>query len=217
MKRWNFKKSEFAIYVIAIMLVAAGYFNYINFNLEDKSVSANVVSEENNKNANVGDAVLVSNNEIEEDYEEKNENNSVEDEEEKDEIKNINVDLKENDEQDDSENYYATSKLDREKMYAEMITNYESILNNPNVSEVQKNIATEEIIKINNAKNAIMISENLIISKGFKNCVIFVNDNSINVIINKNQPINAEDVAKIQNIIMRELGIEIGNIHVAEK
>lgn len=40
--------------------------------------------------------------------------------------------------------------------------------------EAQKSIATQEITKIINTKNAIMISENLIGTKGFNNCVILV-------------------------------------------
>ena len=38
-----------------------------------------------------------------------------------------------------------------------------------------------EITKINNTKNAIMISENLIRTKGFNNCVILVNDGSTDI------------------------------------
>ena len=83
----------------------------------------------------------------------------------------------------DETNYYVSSKLDRDKMYAEMISNYENILNNNNASEAQKSIATQEITKINNTKNAIMICENLISTKGFENCIIFVNDKSVNVVV----------------------------------
>jgi len=248
MKRWSLKKGEIAIYVVAIMLVAAGYFNYMNFNLEDTKVSANVDSEERENTSNIGDAVLVSNNEVNEIPEEKNEeipnenslvdNNKIsknekepnkEDKNEKDETEK-NENKKDETEKDEAnknetkennkknnENYYLNSKLDRDKMYAEMITNYENILNNPNASEVQKNIVTEEIKKINNIKNAIMISENLILTKGFENCIIFINEESVNIVVHKDSKINTEDVSKIQNIITREIGTPIENIHITEK
>ena len=102
-------------------------------------------------------------------------------------------------------------------MYAEMISSYEKILNNSNSSEAQKTIATQEITKINNAKNAIMISENLIGTKGFNNCVILVNDGSVNVVVNVQGGLNKEDVAKIQNIISREMNTEVQNIHITQK
>ena len=113
--------------------------------------------------------------------------------------------------------YYANAKLNRDKMYAEMISNYEKIINNPNASEAQKSIATQEITKINNTKNAIMISENLIGTKGFNNCVILVNDGSVNVVVNVQGGLNKENVAKLQNIVSRELKVEIDNIHITEK
>ena len=97
-----------------------------------------------------------------------------------------------------------------------MIIN-ENILNNNNASEAQKSIATQEITKINNTKNAIMICENLISTKGFENCIIFVNDKSVNVVVKVEGGLSTEKVAKVQNIISRELGTEIENIHITEK
>ena len=66
-------------------------------------------------------------------------------------------------------------------------------------------------------KNAIMICENLIITKGFKNCVIFVNENSVNVVVEAEEKLDKDDVAKIQNIISREMGTAIENIHISER
>ena len=86
-----------------------------------------------------------------------------------------------------------------------------------NLSEVQKSIATEEITKINNNKNAIMICENLILSKDFEECVILVNDQSVNIIVHVEGGLNTERVSQIQNIISRELSTEIDNIHISEK
>ena len=217
----SLKKKEIAIYAIALMLVAAGYFNYLKFDNGSVETSANTVENEtdssvineskNNDNktdekeiivsnidenkeenkTNIGDAVLVNSNEIE--------------------VNNDNVN-KEN-----KSDYYAETKLERNKMYAEMIKNYENLINNTNVSEVQKSIATEEITKINNNKNAIMICENLILSKEFEECVILINEQSINVIVHIEGGLNTERVSQIQNIISRELAVEIENIHISEK
>ena len=40
----------------------------------------------------------------------------------------------------ESDDYFINSKLDREKMYAEMLSNYEKILNNNNLTETQKQL-----------------------------------------------------------------------------
>ena len=49
-----------------------------------------------------------------------------------------------------------------------------------------------------------MICENLIRTKGFENVVIFANGDSVSVIV-KDEQLNTEKVAQIQNIISREM------------
>lgn len=101
-------------------------------------------------------------------------------------------------------------------MYSQTLETYKSMLNNNNVSEEQKAIITQEITKLNKEKNAIMICENLISTKGFENCVIFVNVESVSVII-KSDELKAEEIAQIQNIISREIGAKVENIHIMKR
>ena len=61
-----------------------------------------------------------------------------------------------------------------------------------------------------------MISENLIKNKGFEDIIIFVNGNSVNVVI-KAKDLEKEQIAQIQNIVMRELEEDIENIHISCK
>lgn len=204
----KFKKSEIAIYAISLMLVAAGYFNYSTFNQKTEETYSEDVGNISEQYANVGDAVLVSNNETENVTNENTKTTTSSSE---------TTETKTENETENETDYYANAKLNRDKMYAEMISNYEKIINNQNASEAQKSIATQEITKINNTKNAIMISENLIGTKGFNNCVILVNDGSVNVIVNVQGGLNKENVAKLQNIVSRELKVEIDNIHITEK
>ena len=219
-KMKKFKKSEIAIYAMSLMLVAAGYFNYVTFdNEKTKEVYSEDIEEISNQYANVGDAVLVSSNEIK-DNENMTQDNNQEIENKENQTnseENTNLEEKIIDTNTDNSDYYVASKLDREKMYAEMISNYEKFLNNANITELQKNMLSEEITKINNTKNAIMICENLILTKGFNNCIILVNEDSVNVIVNITGGLNTESVAKIQNIISRELNTQIENIHITEK
>lgn len=212
MKR--FKKSEIAIYAIALMLVAAGYFNYSTFEKKTEETYSEDINQIEDKYANVGDAVLVSSNETQ------NENqvdNNSENEDTNTSANTVNENVSQTNATESSNDYYANSKLDRDKMYAEMISNYEKIINNSNASEAQKSIATQEITKINDTKNAIMICENLIQTKGFDSCVILVNDGSVNVVVSVEGGLNTDKVAKIQNIVTREMKAEISNIHITEK
>ena len=101
-------------------------------------------------------------------------------------------------------------------MYSELLETYQEIYNNENSTNEQKKDALDKITLINNTKNSIMIAENLIKAKGFDNLVIFVNDDSISVVIKANE-LEEEKVAQIQNIITRELKVETDKIHISNK
>lgn len=240
----KFKKSEIAIYAVALMLVAAGYFNYSTFEGKTEETYSEDINSIGEQYANVGDAVLVSNNEVENNVNDVAANTNISDTKDAEISSNAsdtnntgngvnnqteetssNVKSQTNEQSNNTQNnsdsqendYYVSAKLDRDKMYAEMLSNYEKIINNTNASEAQKSIATQEITKINNTKNAIMICENLIQTKGFENCVVLVNENSVNVVVKIQGGLNTEEVAKIQNVVSRELNAEIDNIHITEK
>ena len=195
------KKGSAIIYVLALMLVTAGYWTYIS----NESNSLETVSVANNQNETeeqLGDATLVNSNEVKENTENQNNDNTSE--------------TIENNTKDETDNYYQESKLSRNTIYSETLETYQSMLNNTNVSEEQKAIVTQEITKLNQEKNAIMICENLLSTKGFDKNVIFVNGDSISVIIGKEE-LKSDEIAQIQNIISREMSTKIENIHIMTK
>ena len=232
------KKNQIVLFVIGIMIIAAGYLSFTNEVNNALEAGALADSEEM---ASIGDARLVSANVADSntignnvttntiDGVEDNTMNDVEN------VNNVgdgingensntsnedtnNIETSQTVEtsstQDDG--YFTKSRLERNTLYSQQIENYQDILNNTNVSEAQKQIAQEEITRINNEQNAIMITENLIKTKGIEDLVIFVNGDSINVIV-KAEELNEEKIAQIQNIVTRELEAEIENIHIMNK
>lgn len=198
-------KNQLTILVISLMLITAGYYNYSSE--IKKYVETTNAQEEKTELAAIGDATLVNSDEL---LETNVENNN----EELNQVENEAVETVAKKKEDNE--YFVSSKLERDKMYSQMLETYQKILENPNIAEEQKKIATTEINRINNTKNAIMISENLISLKGFKNNIIFINDNSISVIIEAEE-IKQEEIAQIQNIIARELKADIEDIHISKK
>ena len=61
-----------------------------------------------------------------------------------------------------------------------------------------------------------MIAENLIKNKGFKYFLIFVNNDSISVVV-RAEKLQESDIAQIQSIVQRELGAKVENIHISNK
>ena len=114
----------------------------------------------------------------------------------------------------ETSDYFTKSKLERETMYSQMLESYQNILENEKIPSDQKGIAQNEIKNINDTKNAIMIVENLLATKGFKNVIVFINEPSINV-VTEQENLTTEEVAQIQNIVQRELNADIQNIHIS--
>ena len=101
-------------------------------------------------------------------------------------------------------------------MYSQMLDNYQKILETNNLSSEEKKTAQEEIKRINNEKNAIMIAENLIKTKGFQDIVIFVNNGNVTGVVQKDK-LDEKDIAQIQNIITRELNAKTNKINISGK
>lgn len=187
------KKNQIIISVIAIMLIAAGYMSYTT---NTKNSVQTAALSDTEQYAELGDATLVSANVVEE-------NNIVDN--------NVNTSSTPIENQ-----YFTESRLERDKMYSQMLESYQNILTNNQISDSQKEISENEIKNINDTKNAIMITENLIKNKGFEDLVIFVNGDSINIIV-KTKELLEEQIAQIQNIVSRELKGDIENIHISCK
>ena len=218
------KKNQIVIYVIAIMLMTAGYLNYsTNDSNNSVETSMNIESKDDSKLADIGDATLVNSNDVVEsntqaqETTEEAENNTTDNENTKEnETQTNEVETSTDSVKNSKDDYFSKSKLERETMYSQMLETYEKVLNSTNAEEVQQQSATTEIKNINDTKNSIMICENLIQTKGFEDCVIFVNGDSVSIIVKKDE-LAKEDVAQIQNIISREMNSQIENIHIANK
>lgn len=220
------KKNQIIISVIAIMLIAAGYMNYTT---NSKQALATGALADTEKYGDLGDATLVSANIAESSGNSENPENS---ENSINEVSAENTNTNEqapNETISNNENnvvttstttnenqYFAESRLEREKMYSQMLESYQKILSSNQISEAQKEISQNEIKNINDTKNAIMITENLLKNKGFEDLIIFINGESINIII-KTKELKEEQIAQIQNIVTRELKKDIEDIHISCK
>ena len=218
----NLKKNQVIIFVIALRLVSAGYLNYTANN---KNNTIETSSELNSiEYSGIGDARLVNSNGVteeetntiqnivskdEEDIKTNNEEQSIV-------MNETNIDSAVSTSSMTTDEYFSSSKLTRDTMYSQMIETYEKILENENISSDQKTIAQTEIKNINDNKNKIMICENLIKTKGIEDSVIFINGDSISVVIRADSLEQAQ-IAQVQNIINREMQVEISNIHISNK
>ena len=206
------KRNQLIILVISLMLITSGYLNFTANRSDTKIGDAELVS----TIPNAEDSIELNNveqvntieatNQIEENLKEAQRENEI--------ITKTNTEIETPMQTDDY--YFTNSKLERNNMYSESLETYQEIYNNNNATAESKNEALNKINSISNIKNAIMIAENLIIAKGFEDVVIFVNEQSVSVII-KTPELKQEEVAQIQNIVSRELNVEAEMIHISNK
>lgn len=216
------KRNQVIVFVIGLMLITAGYLNFTNNGNQDinKTLQTGALAD-SEQLAEIGDAQLVS-------TQPASDSNLVE------ETGNVNTNQLEHNKNGENyqnitetdnietnaeiaiDEYFSKSRLERDTMYSQMIESYQKILEKSNISEEQKSVAQNEIKKINEQKNAIMITENLLKTKDISDLIIFINDKSINVIV-KSKKIQSEQIAQIQNIITRELKADISDIHISNK
>lgn len=210
------KRNQIVIAVIALMLVTAGYLNFANQNKESNLIPTSSAAD-SELMAGIGDAQLVSANEATENKQTQNE--TIENTGNVATISNTQENTDSNTTKNTSaqeDSYFAQSRLDRDKMYSQMLDNYQKILETNNLSSEEKKTAQEEIKRINNEKNAIMIAENLIKTKGFQDIVIFVNNGNVTGVVQKDK-LDEKDIAQIQNIITRELNVKTNKINISGK
>ena len=236
------KRNQIIIFVGALMLIVAGYLNFSDNGLPINNLVPASSLADSEEMASIGDAKLVSANVI--DGEQENEiqdivnNNDLNDSvietnteaNIKNNDKNVSDNITEssttetssnniesvNEDKQLNNNYFTQSRLDRDTMYSQTLDTYQKIIENESISVDQKAIAQKEISKINEQKNSIMIAENLIKVKGFEDLIIFVNGENVSVIV-KSDKLEEKEIAQIQNIVTRELGVKIENINISNK
>ena len=236
------KRNQIIIFVGALMLIVAGYLNFSDNGLPINNLVPTSTLADAEEMASIGDAKLVSANVV--DGEQENEiqdivnnndlNDSVIETNTEADIKNNDKNVSENITESSTtetssnniesvnkdkqlnNNYFTQSRLDRDTMYSQTLDTYQKIIENESISADQKAIAQKDISKINDQKNSIMIAENLIKVKGFEDLIIFINGENVSVIV-KSDKLEEKEIAQIQNIVTRELGVKIENINISNK
>lgn len=202
------KVKQIFLSFIAISLILLGYANY---SLNNKQDTVEVASRTSNE-INLGDVELVNSEPVIENIysegivsnDELNTNTTVQNT------------VLENYMVEDTNNYFEETRIQRDRMYSETLETYQKLIDSNQTPSEQKAIAVQEVSNLTSKKNSIMIAENLVKNKGFKNVVILENNGNVNVIV-KATSLTQEQISQIQNIVQRELDVELSNISISNK
>lgn len=113
---------------------------------------------------------------------------------------------------------FAQERLTRTKTRAEAEQALQITLNSSTATDAQKQAAQTQISSIANNITAEGNVESLIISKGFKDCVCFINNGTVSVVVapKSNQPLSASDSAQIADIVIQQTKVSADNIHIIQ-
>ncbi len=116
-----------------------------------------------------------------------------------------------------SDDYFSEARLSRQQARDEAVNILNATVDNQNTDKTAAAAASASIQVLAEAAVKESRIENMIKAKGYKDCVVFVNDNGINVIIAKlPEGLQDSDVAKITEIVISETGAEPGKIKILE-
>ncbi len=117
----------------------------------------------------------------------------------------------------DTLDYFAEARLSRQKARDEAVNILNTTIENDK-SDASA-VATASAAIETMANNAMVESriETLVIAKGYKECVTYVNEGKVDVIIAKSStPLKDADVAKIKDIVIDEAGVTADKIKIIE-
>jgi stage III sporulation protein AH len=114
----------------------------------------------------------------------------------------------------DSSSYFAEAKLDREQSRAKQKDILNDMLENKNISQEQKDKCTESMMELQQRIEKETAAEAMIESKGFKEAYVRMDDDTVDVVVDKDKLTDAE-VAQIEDIVKRKTGMETSKIKIS--
>lgn len=123
----------------------------------------------------------------------------------------------ENGESQLDEDYFSEARLSRQQARDEAVSILNMTIENEATSQEASAQASASVQVMAEAALQESRIENMIIAKGYKDCVVFVNENGVNVIISKlENGLQDSDIAKITEIVIEESGFDASKIKIVE-
>ena len=114
-----------------------------------------------------------------------------------------------------SGDYVATARINREEARDNSLSILQKTVNDPKAGKDAVDAASKSITAMASATLQESKIESLVTAKGYSDCVAFIGDNSVSVVVKaKNNDLKASDVAKITDIVVGETKFSAGDVKV---
>lgn len=111
--------------------------------------------------------------------------------------------------------YFTQSRLTKQKSKEDALDLLESVIASSDSSETVKEQANNEKIAIAENNETESTIENLVKAKGFTDCVAFINDDNVNVVV-QSSGLQDNEVAQIQEIVVTQTKVKPSQVKIVE-
>lgn len=113
--------------------------------------------------------------------------------------------------------YFATARLTRQKARDSALSLLQESQGNDSIDEQTLSEAAQSIQTLASYTLAEAQIENMITAKGYEDCVVFLSDDSVSVVVSSpDDGLQTEDVARITDIVKEETGLTAAAIKIME-
>lgn len=116
----------------------------------------------------------------------------------------------------DTGDYFATARLSRKQARDSAISMLQEAEVDENASEDVLNEASQTLQVLASYTVAESQIENLVTAKGYADCVVFMGDDSVSVVVADEDGLDATDVARIKDIVVSETSYTANQIKIME-
>jgi len=156
---------------------------------------------------NLGDTLFVAGTTV------KNDDGTTEEEATESEL--VNKEVKTETESAEASEYFSQAKLKRTQAYDEVVANIEKMISQENLSSAEKNKITVMLSDYQNDMKVQTDAENLISAKTGNECMVIINGDNCQVILEKNT-LNDTLILQITEIIEKKTDIFSENLTIIE-
>ena len=107
--------------------------------------------------------------------------------------------------------YILDMKMTREKQRNDLSEELNDIINNPSTTEKSKEEASNMKLQLVKYQETELKIENLLSAKGFENALVYIGENNVNVVVNKEE-LSKSEAAQVFNLVAEQSGVSYDEI-----
>ena len=104
----------------------------------------------------------------------------------------------------ENDDYFKKTRINRETQRAAGIDLLNETINNTSSSPESKKQAEDKLASLSDNMEKEANCEGLIIAKGYKDCIVYIGEESINVVVKNDNELTSADTAKIRDIVYEQ-------------